>query len=268
MGEVIVITSGKGGVGKTTACAYIGAGLSNLGKKVILIDTDLGLRSLDVMIGQENFIINNLVDVILEKCSLEDALVKDNRYENLFLLPAAQTKDPFSVTPEQMKNLCQRLKEEFDYVILDSPPGVGRGLLNAAAGADQGIILVTPDVPSIRDADCVANILSRSGLRNLSFILNRYRQDLLIKEQMITLEDIQEVISIPLLGIVPEDDFILTGTFLECLADEKVSPAAKEFENISRRIQGEDIPLPNVEKKKGLFSRISHFLKNNTMNLE
>ena len=158
MGEVIVITSGKGGVGKTTTTANLGIGLSSAGKKVLVIDTDLGLRNLDVVLGLENRIVYNLVDVIESKCRLKQAVIKDTRFENLYLLPSAQTKDKTSVSPEQMKKLIDELKDDYDFILLDCPAGIEQGFKNAIAGAQRSIVVTTPEVSSIRDADRIMSV--------------------------------------------------------------------------------------------------------------
>ena len=166
MSEVIVITSGKGGVGKTTTTANIGIGLAKLGKKVLVIDTDLGLRNLDVVLGLENRIVYNLVDVIEGKCRPKQAIIKDKRFQDLYLLPSAQTKDKSSVSPEQMKKLTEDLREDYDFVLLDCPAGIEQGFQNAIAGADKAIVVTTPEVSSIRDADRIIGLLEGSGLRD------------------------------------------------------------------------------------------------------
>ena len=178
MGEVIVITSGKGGVGKTTTTANIGVGLAQMGKKVIVIDTDLGLRNLDVVLGLENRIVYNLVDVITGSCRLKQALIKDKRYPELYLLPSAQTKDKSAVTPEQMKKLTAELKELFDYVILDCPAGIEQGFQNAIAGADRAVVVTTPEVSAIRDADRIIGLLEQGGIAQSELIINRLRMDM------------------------------------------------------------------------------------------
>ena len=178
MGEVIVITSGKGGVGKTTTTANIGIGLSSAGKKVLVIDTDLGLRNLDVVLGLENRIVYNLVDVIESKCRLKQAVIKDTRFENLYLLPSAQTKDKTSVSPEQMKKLIDELKDDYDFILLDCPAGIEQGFKNAIAGAQRSIVVTTPEVSSIRDADRIIGLLEASGIRKNELLINRLRVDM------------------------------------------------------------------------------------------
>ena len=206
MGEVIVITSGKGGVGKTTTTANIGVGLAQMGKKVIVIDTDLGLRNLDVVLGLENRIVYNLVDVITGSCRLKQALIKDKRYPELYLLPSAQTKDKSAVTPEQMKKLTAELKELFDYVILDCPAGIEQGFQNAIAGADRAVVVTTPEVSAIRDADRIIGLLEQGGIAQSELIINRLRMDMVKRGEMMSVEDVTEILGIRLIGVIPDDD--------------------------------------------------------------
>lgn len=173
MSEVIVVTSGKGGVGKTTTSANVGTGLAMLNKKVVLIDTDIGLRNLDVVMGLENRIVYNLVDVVEGNCRMKQALIKDKRYDNLFLLPSAQTRDKTAVSPEQMKKLTNELRDEYDYIILDCPAGIEQGFKNAISGADRALIVTTPEVSAIRDADRIIGLLEASGIHKIDLIINR-----------------------------------------------------------------------------------------------
>lgn len=205
MGEVIVITSGKGGVGKTTTTANIGIGLSSAGKKVLVIDTDLGLRNLDVVLGLENRIVYNLVDVIESKCRLKQAVIKDTRFENLYLLPSAQTKDKTSVSPEQMKKLIDELKDDYDFILLDCPAGIEQGFKNAIAGAQRSIVVTTPEVSSIRDADRIIGLLEASGIRKNELLINRLRVDMVRRGDMMSVEDVTEILAIDLLGVIPDD---------------------------------------------------------------
>ena len=198
MGEVIVITSGKGGVGKTTTTANIGIGLSSAGKKVLVIDTDLGLRNLDVVLGLENRIVYNLVDVIESKCRLKQAVIKDTRFENLYLLPSAQTKDKTSVSPEQMKKLIDELKDDYDFILLDCPAGIEQGFKNAIAGAQRSIVVTTPEVSSIRDADRIIGLLEASGIRKNELLINRLRVDMVRRGDMMSVEDVTEILAIDL----------------------------------------------------------------------
>ncbi|MBE5827100.1 MAG: septum site-determining protein MinD [Butyrivibrio sp.] len=257
MGEVIVITSGKGGVGKTTTTANIGTGLAKLNKKVVLIDTDIGLRNLDVVMGLENRIVYNIVDVIEENCKLRQALIKDKRYDTLFLLPAAQTRDKTSVTPEQMKKLTEELKAEFDYVILDCPAGIEQGFLNAIAGADRAIVVTTPEVSAVRDADRIIGLLEAKEIKNHQLIVNRLRPDLIKRGDMMSADDVVEILAVELIGQVPDDENIVIATNNgEPLVGDN-SLAGQAYMNICRRVTGENVPFLDLETKKGLFGWLS-----------
>lgn len=258
MGEVIVITSGKGGVGKTTTTANIGAGLSLLGKKVIIIDTDLGLRNLDVVMGLENLIVYNLVDVIEGKCRLKQALIRDKRYENLYLLPSAQTKDKSAVSPGQMKKLTSELKETYDYIILDCPAGIEQGFQNAIAGADRAIVVTTPEVSAIRDADRIVGLLGEARIPKMDLIINRIRMDMVRRGDMMSVDDVTEILSIPLIGAIPDDEQVVIGTNQGEPVISMESRAGEAYRNICRRITGEDIPLQDLEAAGGIWSKLTH----------
>ena len=263
MSEVIVVTSGKGGVGKTTTTANIGAGLSGSGKKVVIIDTDLGLRNLDVVLGLENLIVYNLVDVIEGKCRLKQALIKDRRFDHLYLLPSAQTKDKTSISPGQMKKLTQELKEEFDYIILDCPAGIEQGFQNAIAGAERALVVTTPEVSAIRDADRIIGLLAANGIRNTQLIINRIRMDMVKRGDMMSVEDITEILSIPLIGILPDDEQVVIGTNQGLPVIGMDSVAGKAYKNICQRIEGEEIPFLDLSRTNGLLQKISNLLHGN-----
>ena len=213
MSEVIVVTSGKGGVGKTTTAANIGIGLAQLGKKVVMVDTDIGLRNLDVVLGLENRIVYNLVDVIESNCRMKQALIKDKRFDDqLYLLPSAQTRDKTSVTPEQMKKLCEELRDLFDYVILDCPAGIEQGFANAIAGADRAVVVTTPEVSAIRDADRIIGLLEANELRDISLIINRIRPEMVRRGEMMSVDDVVDILAVPLLGIIPDDEHVVIAT--------------------------------------------------------
>ena len=257
MGEVIVITSGKGGVGKTTTTANIGAGLSEAGKKVVVIDTDLGLRNLDVVMGLENLIVYNLVDVIEGSCRLKQALIRDKRYENLYLLPSAQTKDKSAISPGQMKKLTSELKEDFDYILLDCPAGIEQGFHNAIAGADRALVVTTPEVSAIRDADRIIGLLEKSGLRDNALIINRIRMDMVRRGDMMSVDDVTEILSIPLIGALPDDEHVVIGTNQGEPVIGIDSLAGKAYRNISRRIMGEDVPFMDLNSNHKFFTKLS-----------
>ena len=212
MSEVIVVTSGKGGVGKTTTVANIGTGLASLDKKVVLVDTDIGLRNLDVVLGLENRIVYNLVDVIEGNCRMKQALIKDKRFSNLFLLPSAQTRDKTSVSPEQMKKLCEELKKEFDFIILDCPAGIEQGFKNAIAGAGKALVVTTPEVSAIRDADRIIGLLEAEELKDVHLIINRLRIDMIKKGDMMSVDDVVDILAVPLIGTIPDDETVVVAT--------------------------------------------------------
>jgi len=262
MGEVYVITSGKGGVGKTTTTANIGTGLASHGKKVVLIDADIGLRNLDVVLGLENRIVFDLVDVVEGSCRLKQALIRDKKFPSLSLLPTAQHKDKNAVTPEQMRKLCAQLKEENDYVIIDCPAGIEQGFKNAVAGADKAIVVTTPEVSAIRDADRIIGLLQASELPPPMMILNRIKIDMVKRGDMMTLEDVSDILAIDVLGIVPDDESIIISTNRgePSVTDEK-SLAGQSFRDIVRRILGESVPLMDLLEDQKLIDKIINFFK-------
>lgn len=263
MSEVIVITSGKGGVGKTTTTANVGTGLAKEGKKVVLIDTDIGLRNLDVVMGLENRIVYNLVDVIEGNCRIKQALIKDKRYPNLYLLPSAQTRDKTAVSPEQMQKLTEELKEEFDYILLDCPAGIEQGFQNAIAGANRAIVVTTPEVSAVRDADRIIGLLNANEVKRTELVVNRLRADMVKRGDMMSSDDVVEILAIDLLGIVPDDENIVVSTNQgEPLVGSR-SMAGQAYENICRRIMGEDVPWLDLSKGTGFFSKIKSKFKNN-----
>ena len=236
MGEVIVITSGKGGVGKTTTTANIGIGLAKEGERVIVIDTDLGLRNLDVVMGLENRIVYNLVDVINGSCRMKQALIRDSRYPELYLLPSAQTKDKSAISPEQMKKLTSELKSNFDYVLLDCPAGIEQGFQNAISGADRAIVVTTPEVSAIRDADRIIGLLEANGIRRHELVINKLRVDMVRRGDMMSVEDVADILAVDLLGVIPDDEQVVIATNQgeEIVGTNCVS--GKAFENICQRI--------------------------------
>lgn len=260
MSEVIVITSGKGGVGKTTTTANVGTGLAKLNKKVVLIDTDIGLRNLDVVMGLENRIVYNLVDVIEGNCRAKQAMIKDKRYENLFLLPSAQTRDKTSVTPEQMKKLVDELREEFDYIILDCPAGIEQGFKNAIAGADRALIVTTPEVSAIRDADRIIGLLEAHGLKQIELIVNRIRMDMVKRGEMMSKEDVVDILAIDLIGAVPDDEHIVISTNQGEPLVGNDSLAGQAYMNICHRILGEEVPYLNLDNE-GLLKKLANIFK-------
>lgn len=263
MGKVIVITSGKGGVGKTTTTANIGIGLSRLGKKVIVIDTDLGLRNLDVVMGLENRIVYNLVDVIEGSCRLKQALIKDKRFPELYLLPSAQTKDKTSVSPEQMKKLIEDLKKEFDYILLDCPAGIEQGFQNAIAGAERSIIVTTPEVSAIRDADRIIGLLEAKGIKQNFLLINRLRVDMVRRGDMMSVEDVTEILAIDLLGVIPDDEKVVIATNQGEPVVGEDSPSGQAYDKVCRRLLGEEIPITDFSHAEGLLTRFSNLFRKN-----
>jgi septum site-determining protein MinD len=261
MGEAIVITSGKGGVGKTTTSANIGTALALSGKKVCLVDTDIGLRNLDVLMGLENRIIYDLVDVAEERCKLNQALIKDKRFECLYLLPAAQTKDKTSIQPEQVKKIVQELKQDYDYVIIDCPAGIEQGFKNAVAGADKSIVVTNPEISSVRDADRIIGLLEQEEVEAPKLIVNRLRNHLAKSGDMLDVDEIVSVLSIELLGVVIDDENVIKAANKgEPVALQPDSKASIAYRNIARRILGESVPLLSLEEEKGFFGKIKTLL--------
>jgi len=261
MGEVIVVTSGKGGVGKTTTSANIGSGLAAAGHKVVLVDTDIGLRNLDVLMGLENRIVYDLVDVTSGNCRLKQALIRDKRFANLFLLPAAQTKDKTAVNPEQMKVLAAELKAEFDYTIIDCPAGIEQGFHNAIAGADWAIVVCTPELSSVRDADRIIGLLKAAELRDPRLIINRIRPAMIKRGDMMNISDILYILDVVLIGAVPDNESIITSTNRgEPAVMDKNSIAGQAYRNITRRIEGEEIPIMNLDEPHGIMQKLKRLV--------
>lgn len=257
MGEVIVVTSGKGGVGKTTTTSNIGIGLAMLGKSVVIVDADIGLRNLDVVMGLENRIVYDIVDVVEDNCRIKQALIKDKKFDHLFLLPAAQTKDKDAIAPEQMKNLSDELKGMFDYVIIDCPAGIEQGFKNAIVGADRALVVTTPEISAVRDADRIIGLLEANGLNSPKLIINRIKQDMVNRGDMMNIDDIIDILAIDLIGVVPDDEAIVISTNRgEPVIIEGKSMAGQAYLNISKRIMGEDVPLLNLDIEEGLISKL------------
>lgn len=266
MGVSIVITSGKGGVGKTTTTANIGTALASLGKKVVVIDGDTGLRNLDVLLGLENRIVYTIIDVIEGRCRLKQGLIKDKRFQNLFLLPTAQTKDKDDISPQEMLKIVNELKEEFDYVLIDSPAGIEQGFENAVIGAEKAIIVVNPEITSVRDADRVIGKLDAKGLDDHSVIVNRLNYEMTKNGDMLDVSDIIETLSVKLLGVVPDDKNITISTNRgEPIVLDEGAFAGQAFKNIAKRITGEEVPLLNlhIEAHQGFFGSLKKLFKRN-----
>ena len=277
MAKVIVITSGKGGVGKTTTTSNIGVGLALKGRKVLLIDTDIGLRNLDVVMGLENRIVYDLVDVVEEKCRIAQALIKDKRCANLCLLPAAQIRDKNDVTPEQMKNLIEKiavwyelrypdyeinkliekLRKDFDYILIDCPAGIEQGFKNAIAAADEAIVVTTPEISAARDADRIIGLLEANEIRNPKLIVNRIKMDMVKAGNMLSVEDMLDILAIELIGVVPDDENIVISTNKgEPLVYKGESLAAQAYRNIVERVEGKEVPFLDLDVKLGFFDKL------------
>ena len=257
-GRVIVITSGKGGVGKTTTSANIGTALAKLGNKVVLIDTDIGLRNLDLLLGLENRIVYTIVDVVEERCKLKQALVKDKKNPNLSLLAAAQTRDKTSVNSEQLKEICDQLKKKNDFILVDCPAGIEQGFQNAVAGANEAIVVTTPEMSAVRDADRIIGLLeAKEEIESYKLLLNRVRPKLIEQNDMMSVEDVVDILSTELLGVIPEDTGIITSTNKgEPIVNDEEAMAGKAYRNVAKRIMGEDIPLLDLTPKKGFLDKI------------
>ncbi len=257
MQNIIVVTSGKGGVGKTTTVANLGAGLAAAGKKVVLIDTDIGLRNLDVVLGLENRIVYDLVDVVEGTCRLKQALIRDKRYDGLFLLPAAQTRDKMAVNPEQMKKLVDDMADEYDYVIIDCPAGIEQGFKNAIAAAKSAIVVTVPEVSAVRDADRIIGLLSASGIDDCMLLVNRLRPDLVKRGDMLALDDTLDILGIGLIGVVPEDENIIRASNMgEPVVTNEKATAGRAYQNITKRIMGEEVALLDLEDNGGITARL------------
>ena len=260
-GRVIVITSGKGGVGKTTTNANIGTALARAGKKVVMIDTDLGLRNLDLLLGLENRIVYTIVDVVEERCKLKQALVKDKKNPNLCLLAAAQTRDKTAVTEEQLKDICEELKKDFDFILVDCPAGIEQGFQNAVAGASEAIVVTTPEMSAVRDADRIIGLLeSKEEIKSYKLLINRVRPNLIKSNDMMSVEDVVEILSAQLIGIIPEDTGIITSTNKgEPIVNDEKSLAGRAYNNVAKRIIGEDVPFLNLEEDTGVIAKVKKF---------
>lgn len=257
MSEVIVVTSGKGGVGKTTTSANVGTALALQGKSVVLVDADIGLRNLDVVMGLENRIVYDLVDVVEGRCRLKQALIKDKRFEGLFLLPAAQTRDKDAVGPEQMRKLCDSLREEFDFIILDCPAGIEQGFKNAVAGADRALVVTTPEVSAVRDADRIIGLLESQGVSNMQLIINRVRMQMVKRGDMMAMDDVVEILAVDLIGVVPDDEQIVVTTNKgEPASADANSLAGRAFKNIASRVLGEEVPFLDLNVNNNFMGKL------------
>lgn len=254
-GRRIVVSSGKGGVGKTTVVANLGAGLAVMNRKVAVVDADIGLRNLDILMGLENRIVYDVVDVADGSCKLKQALIKDRRVSNLWLLPAAQTKEKEALSPESWKNICVELSREMDYVLIDSPAGIDTGFKNAVAGASEAIVVATPEVSSIRDADRVIGLLESYDFPQPHLILNRVRPSMVKKANMLSVRDVLDILGIPLWGAIPEDEHVVISTNKGEPVVLYSSPSSTAFKNAVKRMEGEDIAESYLQQQDGFLAR-------------
>lgn len=255
--QVIVVTSGKGGVGKTTTVANVSTSLAKMGYKVVVMDLDIGLKKLDLILGLENRVIYDIVQVIEGECTLKQALVKDKRFPHLYMLPAAQTRNKSDIQPEQVIDICEQLKPEFDFIFIDCPAGIEQGFRNAIAAADRAIVVTNPEVSAVRDADRIIGMLESASFKDIKLVVNRLRPDMVKTGNMLSVEDLVEHLCIDLLGVVPEDRNVVISTNKgEPIILNENSLAAQAFNNIARRIVGEDVAIINFDGESSLWHKI------------
>ena len=262
-GKTIVMTSGKGGVGKTTAAANVGAGLALRSNRVVVIDTDIGLRNLDVVMGLENRIVYDLVDVVEGRCRIEQALIRDKHAGELYLIAAAQTRDKDCITAEQLIGLCRLLETEFAYVIVDCPAGIEQGFRNAIAAAREALVVTTPEVSAIRDADRVIGLLYASDIRNTRLIINRIKPEMVRHGDMLDSSDVLDMLAVSAVGLVPSDDRVITSTNNGTpVVYDPHSPSGQEFLRIAARIAGEHIPMidPVDEQPTSIMDKVRNIM--------
>jgi septum site-determining protein MinD len=265
MARIIVITSGKGGVGKTTTTANLGMALAKRRRKVAVIDADFGLRNLDLLLGLENRVVYTAVEVLAGQCRLEQALVKDKRFNNLALLPAAQNRTKEAVTPDQMKQLVAALSRVYEFILIDCPAGIEMGFQNAIAAAREAIIVTTPEISAVRDADRVIGLLEANNIRQISLIVNRLKPAMVEANDMMSVQDVQEILSVQLVGIVPDDEKVIVSTNKgePLVLSETPSLAGQAFDNIVRRLEGERVPFLDLSvRQENFFARLRRLMSN------
>lgn len=259
---VATITSGKGGVGKTTTTANLAVALAMGGKKVVCIDGDIGLRNLDVVLGLENRIVYDLVDVVEGRCRMRQAMIRDKRLPDLFLIPAAQTRDKSAVSPSDMVRLCDDLRQEFDWILIDSPAGIERGFRNAVAPADIVVVVTNPEVSAVRDADRIIGLIEAEEKGPARLIINRVNPLLVKRGDMLTADDVLELLAVELIGIVPEDEHVVISSNRgQPVAMDGKSRAGEAFHNIARRLNGENVPFLNIDQKEDIFKKIARMMR-------
>ncbi len=260
--KVITITSGKGGVGKTTTTANLAVALGRNGQKVVCIDGDIGLRNLDVVLGLENRIVYDIVDVIEGRCRLKQAMIRDKRLPDLHLIPAAQTRDKNAVSPSDMVRLCDDLREEADWILIDCPAGIERGFRNAIAPADLVLVVTNPEVSAVRDADRIIGLVESEEKGPARLIINRLNPTLVHKGDMLTMEDVIELLAIELIGIVPEDENVVISTNRgQPVAFDGKGRAGQAYQNIARRLLGEEVPIMKLDEKQGFLGRLTRLIR-------
>lgn len=260
-GKVITVTSGKGGVGKTTTTANLGIALASLGQKVVCIDSDIGLRNLDVVMGLENRIVYDLIDAVERRCRLTQAMIRDKRYDTLYLIPAAQTRDKTAISPSDMVRLCDQLRTEVDWIIIDSPAGIERGFRNALAPADQVLVVTNPEVSAVRDADRIIGLVEAEEKGPAKLIINRINPSMVKRGDMLSAADVVDLLAVPLIGIVPEDEAVLVSTnHGQPVVLNTKSKAGLAFLNIAKRLMGEAVPWMELDDKAGLLNRLGRLL--------
>ncbi|MCC6805643.1 MAG: septum site-determining protein MinD [Anaerolineae bacterium] len=257
-GKVITITSGKGGVGKTTTTANLGVALARINQRVILIDADIGLRNLDIVMGLESRIVYDVVDIIEGRCKPRQAMIRHKMFPDLYLIPAAQARDKTAVSPADMIQLTDFLREEFDFVLIDSPAGIERGFRNAVAPADEVLIVTNPEVSAVRDADRVIGLLETENKPPGQLILNRLNADMVRRGEMLSPDDVTDLLAIRLIGIVPEDDTVVpsSNSGVPVTLNEN-SRAGMAYRNIARRLMGEKVPFMKLGESDGFFRRLT-----------
>jgi septum site-determining protein MinD len=259
--KVLTVSSGKGGVGKTTTTANLAVALANRGCKVVCIDADIGLRNLDVVLGLENRIVYDLVDIVEGRCRTRQAMIRDKRLPELFLIPAAQTRDKNAVTPSDMIRLCEELKPDFDWILIDSPAGIERGFKNAIAAADKVLVVTNPEVSAVRDADRIIGLIEAEEKGPAQLVINRFNPSLVKRGDMLTSDDVLELLAVKLIGIVPEDENVIVSTNRGMpVALEPKSKAGQSFVDISRRLMGEDVPMMDLEEKDNIFNKLTRMI--------
>ncbi|MBW4420556.1 MAG: septum site-determining protein MinD [Myxacorys californica WJT36-NPBG1] len=265
MARIIVITSGKGGVGKTTTTANLGMALAKRRRKVVVVDADFGLRNLDLLLGLENRVVYTAVEVLAGQCRLEQALVKDKRFNNLALLPAAQNRTKDAVSPDQMKQLVNALARVYEYILIDCPAGIEMGFQNAIAAAKEAIIVTTPEISAVRDADRVIGLLEANNIKRINLIINRIKPAMVQANDMMSVADVQEILAVELLGVIPDDEKVIVSTNKgePLVLSETPSQAGTGFDNVVRRLEGEHVPFMDLTvRDEGFFSRLRRMLSN------